>query len=75
MYRNLHHRVEVVFPLYNEQIKEEVKEYLRIQLTPAEKTQCLNEDLYSIPWPQEPESYCVQQGFYEFLRNKQMKIH
>jgi polyphosphate kinase len=67
MYRNLHHRVEVVFPLYNEQIKQEVKEYLRIQLTPAEKTQCLNEDLVHVPWPENPQLHCVQETFYRLL--------
>jgi polyphosphate kinase len=70
MYRNLHHRIEVVFPIYNEKIKQEVKDYLRIQLTPAEKTQCLNEDLVQVPWPEKPSVFCVQENLYQFLKTK-----
>jgi polyphosphate kinase len=70
MYRNLHHRVEVVFPILDENIKKEVMDYLDIQFTPAVKTQWLNEDLKTQPWPQKPELYCVQEGFYNFLKKK-----
>jgi polyphosphate kinase len=71
MSRNLRHRVEVVFPILDENIKKEVTDFLNIQFAPAEKTQWLDEDLQAIPWQDNTGQYCVQQAFYEFLKKKQ----
>ena len=67
MYRNLHHRIEVVFPIYDPAVKKQVVDFLDIQLTPAEKTEWLNEELSPIPWPEKPKIYCCQEQFYKNL--------
>jgi len=70
MRRNLRHRVEVVFPVLDHQIKEEVLAFLDIQFRPAKKTQLLGIDLRPVSWPQAPKQYCSQEEFYQFLAEK-----
>ena len=69
MKRNLHSRVEVVFPVYDETIKKQVLDFIAIQFTPAKKTQLLSADLESLPWPGGAKQYCSQETFYQFLRD------
>jgi polyphosphate kinase len=69
MRRNLRNRVEVVFPIIDPAIKEEILSFLRIQLTPATKTQMLSPDLSTIPWQHPPEQYSAQESFAQHLEN------
>jgi polyphosphate kinase len=69
MKRNLRSRVEVVFPIYDPAIRKEIMQFLEIQCRPSVKTQCLDENLQAIPWPEPPEQYCAQEAFYRFLKN------
>jgi polyphosphate kinase len=68
MRRNLRNRVEVVFPITDKRIKKEVLSFLRIQLTPARKTQLLSENLETLPWPEKPKQHCAQRAFYLYLK-------
>ncbi len=45
MVRNLSYRVEVIFPVYDENIRQEIKDHLRIQLTDNVKARLLDADL------------------------------
>jgi polyphosphate kinase len=73
MKRNLRSRVEVVFPIYDPDIKKEIIQFLEIQCTPSVKTQCLDENLRAIPWPEPPEQYCAQEAFYRLLEDGSRK--
>jgi polyphosphate kinase len=44
MVRNLSHRIEATFPIYDEQLKKEVKEYIDIQLNDNTKARILDKD-------------------------------
>jgi polyphosphate kinase len=68
MRRNLRSRVEVVFPITDKRIKKEVLSFLRIQLTPAGKTELLSENLETLPWPEKPKQHCAQRAFYLHLK-------
>jgi polyphosphate kinase len=68
MSRNLHSRVEVVFPVYDDAIKSEILDFMAIQFTPAEKTQLLSGNLEQLEWPNGVEQYCAQEAFYNYLK-------
>jgi polyphosphate kinase len=68
MSRNLRSRVEVVFPIYDEKLKKQVLDYIKIQFTPAHKTQILSSELETMDWPEEPKQYCAQETFYQYLK-------
>ena len=44
MVRNLSYRIEATFPIYDENLKKEVKEFIDIQLNDNTKARILNED-------------------------------
>ncbi len=70
MSRNLRKRVEVVFPIRDQGIKQEVMDFLEIQFTPSRKTQRLGQGLTSIPWDSDERFYCAQEAFYRYLNGK-----
>lgn len=70
MNRNLRSRVEVVFPVYDPDVRREILQFLEIQFTPSVKSQHLDENLCVLPWPEPPEQYCAQEAFYRFLEHK-----
>ncbi len=45
MVRNLSYRVETAFPIYHEEIREQIKDFLQIQLADNVKARVLDEDL------------------------------
>ena len=68
MKRNLHSRVEVVFPVYDSSLKRQVLDFIAIQFSPADKTQLLSPELDTLPWPGGTQQYCAQEAFYNYLR-------
>ncbi|MFI5155395.1 MAG: polyphosphate kinase 1 [Chitinophagales bacterium] len=70
MARNLRHRVEVVFPVEDKKIKEEILSFLEIQFSPANKTQLLGNNLHPVSWPELPSQNCSQESFYLYLKRK-----
>jgi polyphosphate kinase len=70
MTRNLRNRVEVVFPVYDEEIKKQVLDFVDIQFTPAGKTQLLSEYLDQIDWPGGIKQNCAQESFHDFLKQQ-----
>jgi polyphosphate kinase len=70
MARNLRSRVEVVFPVYDEDCKNEVFRFVDIQLDSYKKTSIINGDLQSIPFSStEYKGYDAQEAFYQFICN------
>jgi polyphosphate kinase len=69
MSRNLRHRVEVIFPVRDPQVKKQVMDFMEIQFRPANKTQKLNPDLNPIPWETNITQYCAQEAFYHYLQS------
>ena len=70
MKRNLRNRVEVIFPILDPAIKDEVLKFLDIQFAPAIKTQLLSTKLQPLNWSKQPKQYCAQHTFYLYLRQK-----
>jgi polyphosphate kinase len=71
MERNLRSRVEVVFPVYDEECKKEILHFMQIQLGPYQKTNMINEDLQPIAFdPSEIKGYDAQEAFYQYIRSK-----
>lgn len=79
MPRNLNRRIEVACPVYNPEIREELKEMLNIQLKDNSKARILDPDLkneYNMGEPR--ENFRAQEDYYNFIKNKHhivMKIY
>jgi len=73
MKRNLHHRIEVIFPLRAEQLVKEVEAFLAIQLSDYRGTAVLDGELTN-HFPFDSEStLTAQEAFYQFLLAKEEK--
>ncbi len=73
MDRNLNHRVEVVFPIYNERIKEEIKHIVNLQLTDNVKAVHLDRNLNNVRVPSDPEHPVhAQLDTYHWLEEKHL---
>lgn len=70
MRRNLHRRIECVFPVYNKEIKQEVLDILRIQLSDNEKATLLDENTHNVRIPIEDKAIRSQVAIYEYLKKK-----
>jgi len=71
MERNLRSRVEVVFPVYDEACKEEIFNFIKLQLAPYRKSSLIDQHLRSIPI--EPGSAYgddTQEAFYQLMMEK-----
>ena len=79
MPRNLNRRIEVACPVYDDEIREEVKEMLRIQLRDNTKARILDPQLQNNYNRKTPEfSYRAQEDYYNYIKQKQhisMKIY
>ncbi|MEM9389440.1 MAG: polyphosphate kinase 1 [Bacteroidota bacterium] len=70
MKRNLYHRIEVVFPLYDPALKGEVFKLLEIQLSDNVKGCLLDEHLQNQPLESSLTPVQAQLDFYEWLKDK-----
>ncbi|MEM1406563.1 MAG: polyphosphate kinase 1, partial [Bacteroidota bacterium] len=70
MKRNLYHRIEVVFPLYDPALKGEVFKLLEIQLSDNVKGCLLDEHLQNQPLESSLTPVQAQLDFYEWLKGK-----
>jgi polyphosphate kinase len=79
MPRNLNRRIEVAVPVYDEDIRNELKEMLRIQLQDNTKARILDPDLQNLYDRSDPvHKYRAQEDFYNFIRKQHhlvMKIY
>lgn len=71
MPRNLNRRIEVACPVYNEEIKRELKEMLKIQLRDNTKSRILDNNLSNTYNRQQAEGrFRAQEDYYRYIREK-----
>jgi len=72
MTRNLKHRIEVVFPVFDEEVKEEILQMIDCQLKDNVKARILDQDLKNMPKENynKPPRIRAQIDFYQFLKKK-----
>ena len=70
MNRNIYRRIEVCFPIYNEQIKQEIIAIIEIQKQDNVQAVCIDEDMNNIPVKTGGILVESQHDIYELLKNK-----
>jgi polyphosphate kinase len=70
MNRNIYRRIEVCFPIYNEQIKQEILDIIEIQKQDNVQAVCINENMDNIPVKSGGILVESQHDIYELLKNK-----
>jgi polyphosphate kinase len=70
MKRNLTRRIECVFPIYEEDLKEEILDVLNIQLSDNVKASMLDENLQNVRIRNDEPSIRSQQVTYEYFKSK-----
>lgn len=70
MNRNIYHRIEVCFPVYEPILKEEMLDILKIQLDDNVKASLLGASLENIPVRNEKEPTRSQEKIHEYLKRK-----
>lgn len=79
MPRNLNRRIEVACPIYNEDLKNELREMLKIQLRDNTKSRILDNELSNIYNRQHLEGrFRAQEDYYQYIKQKHqvaMKIY
>ncbi len=79
MPRNLNRRIEIACPIYDNEIKEELKEMLKIQLKDNSKARILDANLQNkYSSGDESRKFRAQEDYYKYIKNKHhivMKIY
>lgn len=70
MNRNIYRRIEVCFPIYNEQIKQEIIAIIEIQKQDNVQAVCIDEHMNNIPVKSGGVLVESQHEIYELLKNK-----
>lgn len=70
MKRNLNKRIECVFPIYDEDLKEEILDILNIQLSDNVKASMLDENLQNVRIRNDEPGIRSQEATYEYFKNK-----
>jgi len=70
MNRNIYRRIEVCFPVYDEQIKKEIIDIIEIQKQDNVQAVCIAENMDNIPVEADQKLVSSQHAIYEFLKNK-----
>jgi len=70
MNRNIYRRIEVCFPIYDEQIKAEILEIIEIQKQDNVQAVCIDEDMNNIPVKTGGVLVSSQHDIYALLKNK-----
>lgn len=76
MNRNIHNRVEVCFPVYDEKLRQEIKDILTFQFNDTESAVHINKDLENILVKSGSENGIrTQRETYNYFRNKHDQKH
>lgn len=78
MPRNLNRRIEIACPIYDPEIREELKEMLNIQLKDNLKARILDADLINKYNTTGDKTFRAQEDYYKYIKNKHhivMKIY
>lgn len=70
MNRNIYRRIEVCFPIYDEQIKKEILEIIEIQKQDNVQAVMINDQMENVPVQIGEPAIASQQAIYQFLKNK-----
>ncbi len=70
MNRNIYRRIEVCFPVYDEQIKKEMLDIIAIQKQDNVQAVCIDENMENIPVKTGKVLISSQHDIYQFLKNK-----
>lgn len=70
MKRNLYRRIECVFPIYDQDLKEEVMDILNIQLSDNVKAGLIDENLQNVRIRNDQPALRSQQATYQYFREK-----
>jgi polyphosphate kinase len=70
MNRNIYRRIEVCFPVYNEQIKQEILDIVEIQKHDNLQAVCIDEEMNNIPVKSGGVLVSSQHDIYALLKNK-----
>jgi polyphosphate kinase len=70
MKRNLTRRIECVFPIYEQELKEELMDVLNIQLSDNVKASLIDENLQNVRVRNDQPSLRSQRATYEYFREK-----
>jgi len=71
MSRNLHSRIEVIFPIYNEKLKKEISDILQLQLNDTKKAVLFRADLSNerILTVNDKPPNASQEAIYQYVKN------
>ncbi|MFC2087716.1 polyphosphate kinase 1 [Bacteroidota bacterium] len=70
MKRNLYRRIECVFPIKNIELKKEILDLLKIQLSDNTSARIVDENMENVPVKQEGPAIRTQEETYRFLQDK-----
>lgn len=70
MNRNIYRRIEVCFPIFDEQIKAEIKTIIELQLADNVQAVQLDQNLNNVPIVTKSEPEQSQYRIYQYLKNK-----
>ncbi|MCJ0743776.1 polyphosphate kinase 1 [Pedobacter montanisoli] len=70
MSRNIYRRIEVCFPILNEEIKTELKKLLSFQLQDNVQAVYIDDEMNNIPVPVKGDLVQSQYAIYQYLKNK-----
>jgi polyphosphate kinase len=70
MNRNLHHRIEVCFPIYDKNVHQEIKQMLKLQLNDNVKAVKIDQHLKNVAIVSKRETLQSQYEIYKFLQHK-----
>ena len=70
MNRNIYRRIEVCFPIYDEQIKTEILDLIEIQKQDNVQAVLIDEKMDNIPVTAGKNTMSSQQGIYQYLKDK-----
>ncbi|MGM9478853.1 polyphosphate kinase 1 [Pedobacter sp. GSP4] len=70
MNRNIYRRIEVCFPIYNEEIKQEILDIIAIQKQDNVQAVCIDEHMDNVPVEITGPPIASQEGIYQLLKNK-----
>jgi len=70
MNRNIYRRIEVCFPIYDEQIKKEILKIIEIQKQDNVQAVMINDQMENVPVQTGEPAIASQQAIYQFLKNK-----
>ena len=72
MSRNLHSRIEVIFPIYDEKLKKELSDILQLQLTDTKKAVFFRADLSNEKIPAtNDDPHASQEAIYNYVKRLQ----